>query len=100
MATKEERDLQAIDTAEYMLGTFLVSTYQHLEDLKGVKGLTQGDLLWHQVYDTGIWFARWLSAQERNLGLGRPTVTHDEVREGNEWLNRLRAAHTEACQPQ
>ena len=98
MRSQEERNHDRVDFAEYMLESFLVNTYQHLEDLRGVTGLTTGDSLWHQVYETGIWFARWLRAQERNAAHARPTISAERIAEGNMWLGRLREAHTNACQ--
>lgn len=91
MPTKEDTTLDA----EYQLGQFLVETFQHLEDLKGVRGLKADSSLYQRVYETGIWFARWMKAQERNENLSTELVV-----EGNQWLNQLREAHTAACQPE
>lgn len=94
MSTKVKQKQEALEAAEYQLGVFLTDTFQHLEDLKGVNNLTPDSSLYQKVYETGIWFARWMKAQERNNVLAT-----DLLDEGNEWLNKLRDAHTEACRP-
>ena len=98
MTTKPLQQVE-IDTAEFVLERFILDAIQHIEDLKGVRGLTSAQSLHLRCLETGRYFVMFLNQADRNIAKGRSPLSHERVREGYEWLNRFREVFSIAQDP-